>query len=83
MSTSFLIKATVRTATRCNQHAPVTTRAQVAVVVSRHKAVAMAGPRAVASAMGVLDMIVAMTGVRTDRSSLFHHLTAKANRYPG
>jgi hypothetical protein len=32
---------------------------------------------------GISNVITAMTGVRTDRSSLFHHLTAKANRYPG
>jgi hypothetical protein len=83
MSTTFLIKVTARTAARWNQHALVTTRARVAVVVSRYKAAAVARDRAVASAMAVSDVIAAMTGVRTDRSSLFHRLMTKANRYPG
>jgi hypothetical protein len=60
MSMKFMIKATARTAARWNQNAPVTTRAQVTVVVSRHKAATVAGDRAVALAMVVLDMIAAM-----------------------
>jgi hypothetical protein len=60
MLMKFLIKATTRTTARWNQNAPVTTRAPVVVVVSHHKATAVAGDRAMALAMGILDMIAAM-----------------------
>jgi hypothetical protein len=83
MSTTFLIKVTVMTVAQWNQHTLVTTRARVTVVVSRYKVAALAGNRAVASAMAVSDVIAVRTGVHTNRSSLFHRLTAKANRYPG